>query len=70
MRTVDQIIADLAIAAHELDHLAWMPEPERTPTGPHDCRPGGNCGLDLNAEELHAQWARARFRVTRTGKRA
>jgi hypothetical protein len=65
VRTVDRIIADCAITAHEKDGLAWMPEPPRDITGPHDCRRGGSLGLDFNSTAPHAEWARARHRVRR-----
>ena len=68
MRTVDQIIADLAIHAHEQDGLAWMPEPPREREPGSDCRIGGSCGLNFNAESRHAQWARARFRMQRRAR--
>lgn len=42
--------------------LAWSPMPPFESTGAGDCRPGGNCGLDFNAETRRANWARARHR--------
>lgn len=68
MRTVDRIIAELAIFTPEQQSLAHSPEPRRERQPGSDCRPGGSCGLDLNAESRHAQWARARFRMQRRAR--
>jgi hypothetical protein len=68
-RTVDAIIADLAIFTDEQRSLAWSPEPPRESTGAADCRPGGSCGLDFNTETPHAQWVRARRRMKRELRR-
>jgi hypothetical protein len=60
--TVDQVIARLAIFTDEQKSLAWCPLPPRVPSGPHDCRPGGDCGLDFDFESLRSRVIQARFR--------
>lgn len=69
MRTVDEIIADLAVFTDEQRSIAWMPEPPTESTGGGDCRPGGNCGLDFNSESRHAQWLKAKARLLREQRR-
>jgi hypothetical protein len=69
-RTVDEIIADLAVFSDEQRSLAWSPEPPFESTGAGDCRPGGSCGLDFNDETRRAQWRRARFRMRRELRRS
>lgn len=70
MRTVDEVIADYAIFTDEQWALAQLPEPPHVPEPGSDCRPGGSCGLNLNADTLHAQWCRARFRMIRSSRNA
>jgi hypothetical protein len=64
-RTVDEIIAALAIFTPEQQSLAWCPEPPFVSLGAHDCRWGGSCGLDLNRETPRARWIQARHRWRR-----
>ena len=62
LRTVDEIILELACFTAGQRSLAWSPEPPFVSTGPHDCRVGGNCGLDFNRETRHARWLQSRHR--------
>jgi hypothetical protein len=62
MRSVDEIVLDLARFTDEQRSLAWSPMPLCEATGPYDCRIGGNCGLDFNRGTCRARWAQARHR--------
>jgi hypothetical protein len=64
-RTVDEIIAALAVFTVEQRSLAWSPEPPFESEGPSNCRLGGNCGLDFNRETRRARWIQARHRWNR-----
>lgn len=66
--TVDEIILELSFFSPEQRSLAWSPEPPFASTGPHDCRMGGNCGLDFNRETRHARWLQSRHRWNREQK--
>ena len=71
-RTVDEIIAEMRIFTLEQRSLAWMPEPANDErSGASDCRPGGSCGIDLDAaySTQHGRWRRARFRWNREQKK-
>jgi hypothetical protein len=70
IRTVDQIISDLAVFTDEQRSLAWCPMPPFETAGASDCRRGGSCGLDLNCESLRARVVQARFRWQREQKRS
>ena len=61
VRTVEQIIADLAVVTDEQRSLAWspMPPPEYHPS---DCRIGGSCGIDFSFETPRSRWVQARHR--------
>jgi hypothetical protein len=59
-RTVDEIITQLSHFSGEQRSLAWSPEPPFESVGAHDCRAGGNCGLDFNRETARARWIQAR----------
>jgi hypothetical protein len=63
--TLDNVLRDLSRFTDEQRSLAWSPEPPYLATGPHDCRPGGNCGLDFNYETPRARWIQARHRWLR-----
>jgi hypothetical protein len=67
--TVAEIISELSLFTTEQRSLAWSPEPPFASTGPHDCRMGGNCGLDFNRETRHAQWLQSRHRWNREQKK-
>jgi hypothetical protein len=67
--TVEQIIQQLSIFTADQRSLAWSPEPPFESMGSHDCRVGGNCGLDFNRETLHARWLQARYRWNREQKK-
>jgi hypothetical protein len=67
--TVDEIILELSFFTTEQRALAWSPEPPFASTGPHDCRMGGNCGLDFNRETRHARWLQSRHRWNREQKK-
>lgn len=69
MRTVDQVIAELARFSGEQRSLAWSPMPPPEPSGGHDCRIGGSCGLDGFGESRRSRWITARFRFLREQKR-
>jgi hypothetical protein len=69
MRTVDEIISELARFSEQQRSLAWSPQPPFESTGGHDCRVGGSCGLDFNHETARARWIRARYRWRREQKR-
>ena len=64
-RTVDEVITDLSHFTVEQRSLAWSPEPPFESAGGHDCRVGGNCGLDFNRETARARWILARYRWNR-----
>lgn len=64
MRTVDEIIEQLAVVTDEQRSLAWSPMPPFTPAGPLDCRLG--CGIDFNFETPRARWIQARRRWQRS----
>jgi hypothetical protein len=68
-RTVDEIIAALALFTVEQRSLAWSPQPPFESAGAHDCRMGGSCGLDFNRETAPARWIQARLRWNREQKR-
>jgi hypothetical protein len=63
--TLDEIVARLAIFTDEQRSLAWSPQPPYVATGAHDCREGGDGGLDFNYETPLARWRRARYRWTK-----
>lgn len=63
LRTVNEIIAELAVFTDEQRSLAWSPEPPWELTGGSDCRPGGSCGLDFNSDTRHARWLKAHARM-------
>ena len=63
--TVDQIIRQLSPFTAEQRSLAWSPEPPFESAGAHDCRIGGNCGLDFNRGTARARWIQARHRWNR-----
>lgn len=65
VKTVDQIIAELAVFTPEQRSLAFCPQPPYESSGAHDCRVGGSCGLDLNGETRRSRWVIARFRYRR-----
>jgi hypothetical protein len=67
--TVNQIIQQLAHFTAEQRSLAWSPQPPFQSTGAHDCRVGGNCGLDFNRETPRARWRQARYRWNREQRR-
>jgi hypothetical protein len=67
--TVDEIILELSFFTPEQRSLAWSPEPPFASAGPHDCRMGGNCGLDFNRETAHARWLQSRHRWNREQKK-
>ena len=67
--TVNQIIQQLAHFTAEQRSLAWSPQPPFQSTGAHDCRVGGNCGLDFNRETPRARWRQARYRWNREQER-
>lgn len=64
LRTVDEIVADLAIVTDEQRSLGWSPcPPELVVISFSDCRAGGNCGLDFSFSTPRAKWLQARNRV-------
>jgi hypothetical protein len=63
--TLDEVMRNLSRFTDEQRSLAWSPEPPYLSTGAHDCRPGGNCGLDFNYETPRARWIQARHRWLR-----
>jgi hypothetical protein len=69
LRTVTEIIQHLAHFTPEQRSLAWSPEPPFESTGAHDCRVGGDCGLDFNRETARARWRQARYRWNREQER-
>jgi hypothetical protein len=69
MLTVNQIIHQLSHFTDDQRSLAWSPQPPFQSTGAHDCRVGGNCGLDFNRETPRARWRQARYRWNREQRR-
>lgn len=65
MRTVDQIIAELAVVTDAERSLAFSPLPPPEYREAADCRIGADCGIDFSFEGKRAQWVRARHRVLR-----
>ena len=63
--TLSSILERYYVFTDEQRSLAWSPQPPYLATGPHDCRPGGDCGLDFNYETPRARWRRARYRWTK-----
>ena len=63
--TVDDVIQELSHFTVEQRSLAWSPEPPFESVGAHDCRVGGNCGLDFSRGTAHARWIQARHRWNR-----
>jgi hypothetical protein len=68
-RSVDVIIAALALFTVEQRSLAWSPQPPFESAGAHDCRIGGSCGLDFNRETALQRWIQARHRWNRERQR-
>ena len=68
-RSVDVIIAALALFTVEQRSLAWSPQPPFESAGAHDCRIGGSCGLDFNRETALQRWIQARHRWNREQKK-
>jgi hypothetical protein len=69
IRTVDAIIRELSVLTDEQRSLAWCPCPRYEPAGAHDCRPGGDCGLDFSGETRLSRWRVARYRMAREQRR-
>jgi hypothetical protein len=67
--TVNDIIHHLAHFTDAQRSLAWSPQPPFQSTGAHDCRVGGDCGLDFNRETARARWRQARYRWNREQER-
>jgi hypothetical protein len=67
--TVNEIIHQLAHFTVDQRSLAWSPQPPFESTGAHDCRVGGDCGLDFNHETARARWRQARYRWNREQER-
>jgi hypothetical protein len=67
--TVDEVMARLARFTVEQQSLAWSPEPPFEDNGGHDCRVGGDCGLDFNRETARSRWIQARRRWIREQRR-
>ena len=64
-QTVDEVVEALSHFTAEQRSLAWSPEPPFESAGAHDCRIGGNCGLDFNRGTARARWIQARHRWNR-----
>jgi hypothetical protein len=60
--TVDEVIEALSHFTADQRSLAWSPEPPFESAGAHDCRIGGNCGLDFSRGTARARWIQARHR--------
>jgi hypothetical protein len=67
--TLTDIIHQLAHFTPDQRSLAWSPQPPFESTGAHDCRVGGDCGLDFNRETARARWRQARYRWNREQER-
>jgi hypothetical protein len=68
LRTVDQVLCGLEAFTDDQRSLAWSPQPRLERAGASDCRPGGSCGLNFNADTCRSRWSRARYRWNREQK--
>jgi hypothetical protein len=64
-KTVDEVVETLSRFTVDQRSLAWSPEPPFESVGAHDCRIGGNCGLDFSRGTARARWIQARHRWNR-----